>query len=513
MSTGLHGRARSVAVVGLDAVPVAIEAHVGGGLPGMTVIGSSGPAAREAVHRVRTALSAAGLLPGARKVLLSLAPADVPKAGARFDLGMALAVLAAVGTFPETAIEETAAIGELALDAAVRTVPGVLPAVASLPASGVRRVLLADGNAAEASLVEGLAVVPVSDLAEAVAVVCGERAARPVPELPPKAAGWGAPDLADVRGQAEARRALEIAAAGGHHVLLVGPPGCGKSMLARRLPGILAPLSHAQAMELATIRSVAGRFAGRSGCALDTVPPFQSPHHGVSAPALLGGGSGVALPGQVSLAHRGVLFLDELFEWSRAVLEGLREPLEEGVVRIARSKATVTYPARFQLVCAANPCPCGGGDACACADEAIWGYRAKLSGPLADRLDLAPTLVPLTADDLLAAHDGEPSAAVATRVAAARAAATHRWGQGALNADMPAARVRAVTRPAALRFLAGAVERGELTGRGYDRVLRVARTCADLEGADVVTREHVLEAHAHRLALRAAGRTPVGGRA
>jgi magnesium chelatase family protein len=506
------GRARSVAVVGLRALTVTVEAHVASGLPGFHLIGSSGTAARQAADRVRTALAAVGVSLPQRKVLVSLAPAEVPKAGARFDLAVAAAVLDQLGLLGEQVLQDTALLGELALDGTVRPVPAVLPSAASLPPAGVRRLLVADGNAPEAALVERLEVVPVAHLAEALAVLRGEQAARAVPEPAAGRRGLsGLGDLAEVRGQTEARRALEVAAAGGHHLLLLGPPGCGKSMLARRLPTVLPPLTREQALEVAAVRSVAGRRAGEEDQPiLDLTPPFRSPHHRTSTAALLGGGSGIARPGELSLAHRGVLFLDELLEWSRSLLDSLREPLEEGVVRVARAQGTVTYPAHVQVVAASNPCPCGGGQGCMCSDDVVWAYRARLSGPLADRLDLAPSVTPLSAGDLLDSGRAESSAVVAARVGAARALAAERWGTtvpgrppGRLrNVDAPAAVVRQSAHPRALQALATAVEAGELTGRGYDRTLRVARTCADLDGSDVITHDHVLEAWAARLALR-----------
>lgn len=520
------GRAASMEVLGLHAVEVTVEASVGGGLPGFAVIGASG-AAKHAGDRVKTALAAVGVpLPQAR-VLVSLAPADLAKSGARYDLALAVAILRQLGDVPPG---DDVLLGELALDGSVRAVAGVLPCAALLAGTG-RRLVVARGNVAEATLAGDLAVAGVATLGELARTLGGAVPGRPAsagdrPEAPerlpapvpprgsapvafavqrpvaaatPSAVG-GSPDMADVRGQHVARRALEIAAAGGHHLLLVGPPGCGKSMLARRLPGILPRLTTREALELATIRSVAGAFT--SGPArLDDRPPFQAPHHSTSAAALLGGGAGIPRPGCLPLAHRGVLFLDELFEWPRHVLEALREPLEEGVLRLARARATVTFPARALIAAAANPCPCGGADGCACTPDEVRRYTARLSGPLADRFDLAPAVESISGDLLLAEAEGEASAAVAARVAAARAAAAARWGRPLTNAEARVAHLRQTAGHAALRILAGAVDAGLVTARGFDRALRVARTIADLEGAATIAPQHAHEALAHRLQL------------
>jgi len=493
------GVARSAAVIGLQAVDVAVEVSMSAGLPAFAVIGATGAAGRQAADRVRAALAATGVRLPPRKILASLAPADVPTSGARFDLALAVALLVRLALVPPSSVAGSAFLGELALDGGVRPVPAVLPAAAHLAARDTTRLVVADVNASEARLVGGIEVVAVADLAELLDVCTGEAPARSAPPLAPSMATT-VPDLADVRGQAEARRACEIAAAGGHHMLLLGPPGCGKSMLAARLVGLLPPLSEDQALEVLAVRSVAGLLTSRAPSVLDRTPPLRRPHHATTAAALLGGGSGIAQPGEISLASHGVLFLDELFEWPRRLLDALREPLEEGRVRIARARATVHYPARFLLVAAANPCPCGGAGTCECAEAEIWAYRRRLSGPLADRIDLAPRLQALRADALVTGTVGESSAAVAARVADARSIAVARWGlpNGAVGAD----RVRATARREALRTLGRAVDAGTLSGRGFDRALRVARTCADLGGDDLVGRTHVLEALAHRAALR-----------
>ncbi|HUG84149.1 MAG TPA: YifB family Mg chelatase-like AAA ATPase [Euzebya sp.] len=483
------GVAWSVALEGLQPTRVRVEAHVGQGLPAFTVLGISGASGAQASERVRAALAAVGHHVGQRKVLVNLAPADVAKRGARYDLAIAAAVLRALEEIPP---DRAVLLGELALNGDVRQIAGVLPSVI-----GHDHVTVAAANAGEAVMAGVAHVTPVATLREFVAIAAGKVQAPPPPAVAPSTPPEP-PDLADVRGQCEARRALEIAAAGRHHLLLLGPPGAGKSMLARRLPGLLPPLQDAEALTVASVRSVAGRSPLGQG--LDRVPPFAAPHHSASTAALLGGGSGLARPGAVSEATHGVLFLDELFEWSRHTLDSLREPLEEGTVRLARTSATVTYPAAVLLVGAGNLCPCGPGrGGCRCRDDVVTRYRARLTGPLADRFDLAPLIEPVPAQALSGPADGERSAVVATRVAAARQVAMQRFGQP--NARTAVALVRRTARPAAVDVLVRAAHAGRLSARGFDRALRVARTCADLAGSDLIGPEDAHEAVAHRSRL------------
>ena len=485
--------ARTFTLDGISARPVRVEVDVHRGLPNFTIVGLPDAAVREARERVRAALVNCGFEFPLRRIVVNLAPASLRKAGPGMDLAIAAALLSASGQLEWEALPRVALAGELALDGSTRPVQGALAMAEAAREGGAEAIVLPAENGPEAALVEGIDVIAIEALGRLSALVGGGwEPVRPTPLPLRLGAAPGGPDLADLRGQPHLRHALEVAAAGGHSLLTVGPPGAGKSLAASRLPSILPPLAPVEALDVARIASACGRL----GAVLSEGRPFRAPHHTISAAGLIGGGT-PPRPGEATLAHRGVLFLDELCEFRRDALEALRAPLETGEVSIARAGGQRSLPCRFMLVAAANPCPCGRGETdpdCSCAPLAVQRYQGKLSGALADRIDiLAAVRQPSAAE--IGGAPGEPSAAVRGRVCAARERQELRLGPGRCNAEMTPAEARAcVLSDEAAGLLADLYARQRLSGRAHDRALRLAQTIADLAGVEKVGQEQMAQA-------------------
>ncbi|MBU1176231.1 MAG: YifB family Mg chelatase-like AAA ATPase [Alphaproteobacteria bacterium] len=498
-------RVRTVAFQGIEAVPVDVQVQIAPGVVVFNVVGLPDKAVAESRERVRSALLASGLSLPAKRITVNLAPADLPKEGSHYDLPIALGLMAAMGAVPSDILNSYVVLGELGLDGRLAPIAGTLPAAIAAGADGRGIICPAQSGPEAAWAGEDIDIVAPDSLLALVNHLAGRQVtARPVPRR--RAGPEGLPDLSEVRGQDVARRALEVAAAGGHNLLMIGPPGAGKSMLAQRLPSILPPLNARELLDISMIQSVAGELAGG---AVSDRRPFRAPHHSASMAALVGGGLRVR-PGEASLAHNGVLFLDELPEFAPQVLDSLRQPLETGETIIARANARVTYPARFQLVAAMNPCKCGlagtPGHVCRRGTRCAADYQARISGPFLDRIDLRIDMPAVGAADMIGPASAEPSAAVASRVAAARSLQERRFSGLGLarvhtNAAAGARLIEEVVCPDAesRSLLLQAAERFALSARAYHRVLKVARTIADLAGAEKVGRPHIAEALSYRV--------------
>ena len=499
-------RTHAAALVGIDALPVAVEVNIAGGGLGLYLVGLPDNAVKESEERIRAAFENSEERFSGRKVVVNLAPADLKKEGAAFDLPIAIGILAAMGRVETTLLDETMLAGELSLDGGVKPVRGVLSLALAARKAGLKRLILSEENVAEAAVVRELEIIGVKSLRQTIDYLNGEltlAAAEAVEVLEMEQAGRYAEDFADVKGQLHVKRALEIAAAGGHNILMIGSPGSGKTMLARRLPTILPPLQLEEALETTKIHSVAGlqRFEG-----LMSSRPFRAPHHTASPVSLIGGGQ-TPRPGEVSLAHNGVLFLDELPEFGRSVLEVLRQPLEDREIVVSRARYNVTYPANFTLVAAMNPCPCGYYNhptkECTCSPGAVHRYMGRISGPLMDRIDMHIEVTPVEPSELQSAEEGERSSVVRERVMRAREIQRRRFEgiEGVhTNARMNSAMVRqyCTLDEASDRLLKRAMERLSLSARAFDRILKVARTIADLAGREQIAQSDVAEAIGYR---------------